>query len=485
MAYYGRDPITMKKENEYWNSLLEKERKRIHKKNIRAGPATSVYRAPKPSGGPSGRAFKPGELDETMQEFEHFYNQKNLANDPLILGKSAPEVLKKKQAKIDTRSKKLRSTKFPVTHSLKTDPTLLANRKNQKATDAEAKATTNTRDYKTTLKFKKENYFIGGKTKKRRRKKKRKTRHKKKTKRHCKKKTRKKRGGKTTVLGFPIPIFDLWQTKVKVNNTKTEVEQWKKFIEKKMKGGRRKKRTRRKKAGNAKLNSKQTFLKDTKKNEKQLKTMFKEYMNRFFITKKAITFDMVLEKIKNMKDSEFEKKINYINAVMNSSKSRSKKGGTWLPSIPSTTGDDNVDTYNCTLLAILILFAISQIAFSYMWLRGDPGLRFGLRAAIDNMRDILGPILYAVNIFCRVWVLFHNHPPQLDHLSASVRRQNNARDIMQQINHVESMIIRQRLLEEAPDSVGTFDWQAMESFLNEVRQILEEFEIRYLSNFKY
>ena len=59
------------------------------------------------------------------------------------------------------------------------------------------------------------------------------------------KKTRKKRGGKTTILGFPIPIFDLWQTKVKVNNTKTEVEQWKKFIEKKTSGGRRKKGTRR------------------------------------------------------------------------------------------------------------------------------------------------------------------------------------------------------------------------------------------------
>ena len=197
MAYYGRDPITMKKENEYWNSLLEKERKRIHKKNIRAGPATSVYRAPKPSGGPSGRAFKPGEFDETMQEFEHFYNQINLANDPLTLGKSAPEALKEKGAKLDTRSKKLRSTKFPVTHSLKTDPTLLANRKKQEAPDAKAKPTTNMRDYKTTLKLKKENYF-GGKTKKRRRKKKRKTRRKnkrKKTKRKFRKKrrTRKKR----------------------------------------------------------------------------------------------------------------------------------------------------------------------------------------------------------------------------------------------------------------------------------------------------
>ena len=60
-----------------------------------------------------------------------------------------------------------------------------------------------------------------------------------------KKKTRKKRGGKTTVLGFPLPIFDLWQAKVKVNNTRKEVKQWKEFIEKKTKGGRRKKRTRR------------------------------------------------------------------------------------------------------------------------------------------------------------------------------------------------------------------------------------------------
>ena len=80
---------------------------------------------------------------------------------------------------------------------------------------------------------------VGGKRRKK------KTRRRKKTKRRRKKKTRKKRGGKTTVLGFPIPIFDLWQTKVKVNNTKKEVEQWKNFIEKKTKGGRRKKRTRR------------------------------------------------------------------------------------------------------------------------------------------------------------------------------------------------------------------------------------------------
>ena len=397
MAYYGRDPITMKKENEYWNSLLEKERKRIHKKNIRAGPATSVYRAPKPSGGPSGRAFKPGEFDETMQEFEHFYNQINLANDPLTLGKSAPEALKEKGAKLDTRSKKLRK-KFPVTHSLKTDPTLLANRKNQKATDAEAKATTNTRDYKTTLKFKKENYFIGGKTKKRRRKKKRKTRHKKKTKRHCKKKTRKKRGGKTTVLGFPIPIFDLWQTKVKVNNTKTEVEQWKKFIEKKMKGGRRKKRTRRKKAGNSKLNSKQTFLKDSKKNEKQLKTMFKEYMNRFFITKKAITFDMVLEKIKNMKDSEFEKKINYINAVMNSSKSRSKKGG--YP--PDFQFEEVADMQTIRFHTCGLFTCIIALMTSFFYPRGFLNFPFNF---------ILTPLL-----FCFVWVGFTEETqPPIEH----------------------------------------------------------------------
>ena len=63
-----------------------------------------------------------------------------------------------------------------------------------------------------------------------------------------KKKTRKKRGGKTTVLGFPIPIFDLWQTKVKVNNTKKEVKQWKEFIEKKTGGKRRRKKTRKKRA---------------------------------------------------------------------------------------------------------------------------------------------------------------------------------------------------------------------------------------------
>jgi hypothetical protein len=97
----------------------------------------------------------------------------------------------------------------------------------------------------TTKKIMKRELRVGGKTKKRRRKKKRKTRRKKKTKRRRKKKTRKKTGGKTTILGFPIPIFDLWQTKVKVNNTRKEVKQWKEFIEKKTKGGRLKKRTMR------------------------------------------------------------------------------------------------------------------------------------------------------------------------------------------------------------------------------------------------
>ena len=192
MAYYGRDPTNMKKQQEYWDNFRKRAYEEAHKKKIRVGPATDVYRAPKPLGGQEGRAFKPGELEETMHEWQHFYNQKNLATDPLSLGKSASEALKKKQAKIDTRSKKLRSTKFPVTHSLKTDPTLLANRKKQEAPDATAKPTTNMRDYKTTLKLKKENYF-GGKTKKRRKKKKRKTRRKNKRKKTKKRKTRRKK----------------------------------------------------------------------------------------------------------------------------------------------------------------------------------------------------------------------------------------------------------------------------------------------------
>ena len=131
-----------------------------------------------------------------MLDYKHFYDKKNLASDPLSLGPSALEGLKKKQAKVDTRSKKLRK-KVPVTYSLKSDPVLRANREIQEAPDAKAKPTTNMRDYKTTLKLKKENYF-GGKTKKRRRKKKRKTRRKnkrKKTRRKFRKKrrTRKKR----------------------------------------------------------------------------------------------------------------------------------------------------------------------------------------------------------------------------------------------------------------------------------------------------
>ena len=197
MAYYGRyDNDNIKKQEKYWDDLRKRKAEEAHKKKIRTGPVTKVYRAPKPLSGPPGRAFKPGEFEEVMQDYKHFYDKRNLASDPLSLGPSAPEALKKKQAKLDTRSKKLRKS-FPVTYSLKSDPVLLANRKKQEAPDAKAKPTTNMRDYKTTLKFKKENYF-GGKTKKRRRKKKRKARRKnkrKKTKRKFRKKrrTRKKR----------------------------------------------------------------------------------------------------------------------------------------------------------------------------------------------------------------------------------------------------------------------------------------------------
>ena len=188
MAYYGRyDNDYIKKQDD----LRKRAREAAHRKRIRAGPATDVYRAPKPLGGQHGRAFKPGELEETLDDWQHFYNKKNLASDPLILGPSAPEALKKKQAKLDTRSKKLRKS-FPVTYSLKSDPVLIANRKKQGAEDVKAKPTTNMRDYKTTLKLKKENYF-GGKTKKRRRKKKRKTRRKKRKTRRKKRKKRKKK----------------------------------------------------------------------------------------------------------------------------------------------------------------------------------------------------------------------------------------------------------------------------------------------------
>jgi hypothetical protein len=307
-----------------------------------------------------------------------------------------------------------------------------------------------------------------------RRKRKKKTRRRKKTKKRRKKRTRRKKGGKTTVLGFPIPIFDLWQTKVKVKNTKKEVEQWKKFIEKKTKGGRRKKRTRRKRGGNKELSDKQTFLKEVKKNEKKLKPMFTEFMNRFIISKKTITFNMVLKEIENMKDSEFEKNIN--NIINN--KSRSKKGGVLLPDpAHHLIGDDNVDTYNCVLFVIIVTVAISQIWFSSQWLRGERGVRFGLGPALEIMDDIMGPVLTFLNIFCRVWVLFHNHPPQL---STHLRRQDSARDIMQQINRIEPMIIRQRVLAGAPDSFDTvFSWQAMENYLHEIRQIVEQFENRY------
>ena len=196
MAYYYRDPKTIIEEQKYWDELRKRAQEAAHKKKIRVGPATKVYRAPKPLSGPQGRAFKPGEFEETMLDYKHFYDKKNLASDPLSLGPSALEGLKKKQAKVDTRSKKLRK-KVPVTYSLKSDPVLRANREIQEVSDAKAKPTTNMRDYKTTLKLKKENYF-GGKTKKRRRKKKRKTRRKnkrKKTKRKFRKKrrTRKKR----------------------------------------------------------------------------------------------------------------------------------------------------------------------------------------------------------------------------------------------------------------------------------------------------
>lgn len=236
----------------------------------------------------------------------------------------------------------------------------------------------------------------------------------------------------------------------------------------------RKKRTRRKRGGNKQLSDKQTFLKEVKKNEKKLKPMFTDFMDRFIISKKTITFNMVLKEIENMKDSEFEKNIN--NIINN--KSRSKKGGVLLPDpAHHLIGDDNVDTYNCVLFVIIVTVAISQIWFSSQWLRGERGVRFGLGPALEIMDDIMGPVLTFLNIFCRVWVLFHNHPPQL---STHLRRQDSARDIMQQINRIEPMIIRQRVLAGAPDSFDTvFSWQAMENYLHEIRQIVEQFENRY------
>ena len=107
MAYYGRDPKTIIEQQKYWDDLRQRAEKAAHRKRIRAGPATDVYRAPKPLGGQPGRAFKPGELEETLDDWQHFYNKKNLASDPLSLGKSATEALKEKQAKIDTRSNQL------------------------------------------------------------------------------------------------------------------------------------------------------------------------------------------------------------------------------------------------------------------------------------------------------------------------------------------------------------------------------------------
>ena len=197
MAYYGRDPKTIIEEQKRWDKFRKQAQEAAHKKKKRVGPVTKVYRAPKPLSGPPGRAFKPGEFEEVMQDYKHFYDKRNLASDPLSLGPSAPEALKKKQAKLDTRSKKLRKREFPVTYSLKSDPVLLANRKKQEAEDA--KATKLTTNYEKTLKSKKENYFKGGKTKKRKRKKNRKTRRKnkrKKTKKrkrkHRKKRTRRK-----------------------------------------------------------------------------------------------------------------------------------------------------------------------------------------------------------------------------------------------------------------------------------------------------
>ena len=88
---------------------------------------------------------------------------------------------------------------MPVTYSLKSDPVLRANREKQEASDAKAKPTTNMRDYKTTLKLKKKNYF-GGKTKKRRKKKKRKTRRKNKERKQKENLVEKKKEQKKTLI---------------------------------------------------------------------------------------------------------------------------------------------------------------------------------------------------------------------------------------------------------------------------------------------
>ena len=113
MAYYYRDPKTIIEEQKYWDDLRKREQEAAHKKKIRIGPATKVYRAPKPPSGPPGRAFKPGEFEETMLDYKHFYDKKNLASDPLSLGPSALEGLKKLPEAIIRKPKIWKFTDWP------------------------------------------------------------------------------------------------------------------------------------------------------------------------------------------------------------------------------------------------------------------------------------------------------------------------------------------------------------------------------------
>ena len=176
MAYFHG--AYLQKDMEGLQEKINEENRKKHKERIRRRYQT-VYRPVKTF---KGRALTREELNEYMRNVKEFYAKQALKSDEFKLPESYHDnTLSKSKKKFG--NKKTRDGQ--ATYTVKADPEFLKNRIKR---GLSGKILTNKRDLKSTLKFRKDNYFRGGKTRKRKRKYRRKTKRKRRRKRKTKKK---------------------------------------------------------------------------------------------------------------------------------------------------------------------------------------------------------------------------------------------------------------------------------------------------------
>ena len=171
MSYYGNYATLIEKQRQEDNKkkkqqLIDKiraQQERFRRRHKR------VYRGP-------GKALTKGEANEYMTLMKEYYAEKALGEekkrgDEFKLPKSAHTFQKEKSQKKFGKSRK--SNKKSPTYKL-TATKLRKNRKKQKPIDAESKILTDKRDYRNTLKYRKNRHF-GGRKRKTKRKRRRKT----------------------------------------------------------------------------------------------------------------------------------------------------------------------------------------------------------------------------------------------------------------------------------------------------------------------